>query len=300
MLDYLKRLLIAGIMAICVSLLFFGGKPQAAELNNNVDWIWPTEGIISDTYGTRFGHHKGVDIASHLNTPIFSVDDGTVTKSYYSDTYGQVIFIKHNNNFETVYAHLNKRLVKEGDQVKKGEKIGQMGNTGSSTGVHLHFEVHQNEWTFEKENALNPTVVLGDVQIGYSVQSANEGQAEYVVKNISPLTTESGNDVSSNEKSVLTLHTVKTGESLWSIAKKYSTTIEAIQGINLLKDSQIVENQTLKVPLNVKDSYIVQAGDTLSQISIKTNISVQEIKSFNRLQTDQIFPLQILNIPKHH
>lgn len=294
MLDYLKRLLIAGIMAVCVSLLFFGGKPQAQALNADVDWIWPTEGIISDTYGTRLGHHKGVDIASSIDTPIFSVDDGTVTKSYFSDTYGQVIFIKHSNNLETVYAHLNKRMVEEGQRVKKGTMIGRMGNTGSSTGVHLHFEVHQNEWTFDKENAFNPTIVLGDVQIGNTV--ASEEQAEYVVKQIEPLSTENEKETLSMEQAEVTSHIVKAGETLWSIATDYSTTVEGIQNINLLKESQIYEHQTLKVPLIEQKTYIVQAGDTLFDISKKTNIPVDEIKYINKLRTDDIYPQQILNI----
>lgn len=294
MLDYLKRLLIAGIMAVCVSLLFFGGKPQAQALNADVDWIWPTEGIISDTYGTRLGHHKGVDIASSIDTPIFSVDDGTVTKSYFSDTYGQVIFIKHSNNLETVYAHLNKRMVEEGQRVKKGTMIGRMGNTGSSTGVHLHFEVHQNEWTFDKENAFNPTIVLGDVQIGNTV--ASEEQAEYVVKQIEPLSTENEKETLSMEQAEVTSHIVKAGETLWSIATDYSTTVETIQNINLLKESQIYEHQTLKVPLIEQKTYIVQAGDTLFDISKKTNIPVDEIKYINKLRTDDIYPQQILNI----
>jgi len=68
------------------------------------EWIWPADGIISDTFGTRQGKHKGIDIAGKLNSPIFSVDNGVVEKSYYSNSYGNVIFINHQSNYVTVYA----------------------------------------------------------------------------------------------------------------------------------------------------------------------------------------------------
>jgi LysM repeat protein len=292
MLDYLKRFLIAGIMALCVSLLFFGGKPQASNLVTTIDWIWPTDGIISDTYGTRFGHHKGIDIAGNINTPIIAVDDGKVTKSYYSDTYGHVVFIKHSNNLETVYAHLNKREVQEDQEINKGQIIGRMGNTGKSNGVHLHFEVHEKEWTFEKENAFNPEQVLGEVEVGNLVQATEDNRAQYVVKHIMQ-----EKDELSDGKSSSTIHKVKSGETLWSIAQNYGTTIENIQLINTIRDSKIYENQALKVPKLEKDVYEVQEGDTLSSISIKTELSIDEIKRMNNLQNDVIFPLQKLNLP---
>ncbi|MHC0036076.1 peptidoglycan DD-metalloendopeptidase family protein [Pseudoneobacillus sp. C159] len=248
MLDYLKRFLIAGIVALCVSLLFFGGKPQAESLDETIDWIWPTDGIISDTYGTRYGHHKGIDIAGDLNSPIFAVDDGQVKKSYYSDTYGHVIFIKHsNNNLETVYAHLNKRNVEVGQNILKGEIIGRMGNTGESNGVHLHFEVHENEWTFDKENALNPSIVLGKMAVGNIVQALSDEQALSVVKNIKTGESEQVNDNIMN-KLETKQHIVRSGETLWSISQKYSTTIETIQQANSLSTTLIYENQTLNIP----------------------------------------------------
>lgn len=292
MLDYLKRFLIAGIVALCVSLLFFGGKPQAQMLEKT-NWIWPTNGIISDTFGTRFGHHKGIDIAAGINTPIVSVDNGKVTKSYYSDTYGHVVFIKHNNNLEAVYAHLNQRLVHKGQHVTKGEMIGRMGNTGKSSGVHLHFEVHENEWTFEKENALNPSLLLGKIIVGKNVQALGEEEVQYVVKNVNM-------DDFQSKDARSTEYIVKPGESLWSIADKYSTTIEILQRMNSLENTKIFDNQKLKVPILQKNTYVVQNGDTLSDISIKTNISVEVIKKYNQLHSDTIFPLQIIKLPNIH
>ncbi|MFD2445897.1 peptidoglycan DD-metalloendopeptidase family protein [Bacillus sp. CGMCC 1.16607] len=295
MLDYLKRFLIAGIVAICVSLLFFGGKPQAEGLDGQSEhWIWPTDGTISDTYGTRLGHHKGIDIAAELNTPVYTVDDGFVSKSYYSDTYGHVIFIKHNNHLETVYAHLNKREVEEGDQVIKGDTIGRMGNTGRSYGVHLHFEVHQNEWTFEKENALNPTALLGSIEIGNVVQAIVEDNAHYVVKNIEPEGQLNGTGL----ETISTKHKVKMGETLWSISQKYSSSIEAIQDANSLNNTDIYESQSLVIPMSKdRTTYTVQTGDTLTAIAKKTNVTVDEIKKVNHMKADDIYPFQIISIP---
>jgi LysM repeat protein len=292
MLDYLKRFLIAGIMALCVSLLFFGGKSQAQVYTQEENWIWPTDGIISDTFGTRLGTHKGIDIAASLNTPVFAVDDGIVTKSYYSDTYGNVIFIKHRNNFETVYAHLNKRHLHEGQAVNKGDTIGLMGNTGKSYGVHLHFEVHEKEWTYEKENAVNPTLVLGEIEIGSSIQASNEDHAQYVVKNVKTEEMEEPS-LSSMEQNTYH-HIVHSGESLWVLAEKYETTVENLQRANSLTNTTIFENQSIKVPNSFV--YIVHEGDTLSDISLKTNVSIEAIKKVNHLSNDRIFPNQRLTI----
>ncbi|MBS4161386.1 M23 family metallopeptidase, partial [Klebsiella pneumoniae] len=105
-------------------------------------WIEPIKGEITDQFGTRGGKHKGLDIAAPEGESVVAAAGGTVSKSYASDSYGQVIFIKHDNGYETVYAHLSKRLKQKNDRVRKGEQIGIIGNTGISTGTHLHFEIH--------------------------------------------------------------------------------------------------------------------------------------------------------------
>lgn len=77
------------------------------------EWIEPIKGEITDQFGTRDGKHKGLDIAAPEGEAVAAAADGTVSKSYQSDSYGHVIFIKHDNGYETVYAHLSKRLKKE-------------------------------------------------------------------------------------------------------------------------------------------------------------------------------------------
>lgn len=254
--DYIRRFLIAGIIALCVSLLFLGGKhPSAQTKTESTDtdhWIWPAGGEISDTFGTRNGMHKGIDIAAALGTPVYSVDGGIVTRSYYSDTYGNVIFIKHHNNFETVYAHLQTRKVVEGQSIGQGELIGGMGNTGDSSGVHLHFEVHQHKWTYGKENAVNPETAFGIAEIGQAVYAQERANPGNSLETSSPLAKDKEGVVrlgqTSEENGQAVSHIVRVGETLWSIAQQYHSTVEAIKQKNNLKDNLIHTNQTLIVP----------------------------------------------------
>lgn len=282
-------------MAFFISLLFLGGTLAKAselaiqEVTNH--WIWPTDGIITDTFGTRNGKHYGIDIAGRIGTPVYAVDDGMVTKSYYSNSYGNVLFIKHDNQLETVYAHLNKRYVKTGQQVQQGEIIGEMGTTGHSSGSHLHFEVHKNEWTLHKENAVNPMEALGAYSIGETVQAAKHGQAR-------EKTLETVGKVFDGESELesYTIHMVKKGDNLTKLARKYGTTVSAIQKVNGLNNDNIYIHQLLKIPKSSETIYIVQHGDTLSSIAKRTNTTVSELMKKNGLKTDKIFPKQKLQI----
>ncbi len=92
--------------------------------------------------GTR--SHNGVDFAAGRGTPIVSTADGVVVFAGRQSGYGNQIRIRHQFGFETVFAHLNKIRVKVGDRIARGDHIGDMGNTGRSTGVHLHYEVRLN------------------------------------------------------------------------------------------------------------------------------------------------------------
>lgn len=110
--------------------------------------IYPTFGRWSDGWGTRvhpFYHrlyfHYGVDIANKTGTPIYATGDGQVSLTGYDPEYGKLIKIKHSNGYETRYGHLHNFQVAKGDFVHKGQIIALMGNTGMSTGPHLHYEV---------------------------------------------------------------------------------------------------------------------------------------------------------------
>lgn len=103
---------------------------------------WPVKGAsISSSYGSRWGRtHKGIDIVSG-NRSILASDEGVVTFAGVKSGYGNTIIIDHKNGYKTLYGHLSSISVKNGQTVEKGTKIGVMGNTGRSTGTHLHFEI---------------------------------------------------------------------------------------------------------------------------------------------------------------
>jgi murein DD-endopeptidase MepM/ murein hydrolase activator NlpD len=109
------------------------------------NWYWPTATpyMISSPYGWRWGKmHKGLDITgTGRGSPIYAADNGVVTKASYNGTNGYYIYIDHNNGYLSEYAHMDSLKVKEGQVVEAGQIIGTMGDTGFSTGVHLHFGI---------------------------------------------------------------------------------------------------------------------------------------------------------------
>ena len=109
-------------------------------------FVQPFYGIVTSRYGARWGRtHKGTDIAGDIGSPVKVADNGVViTSEYQENGYGNIIIVDHQNGVNTWYAHLNKSYVEVGDIVEKGTVIGEVGNTGRSTGPHLHFEVREN------------------------------------------------------------------------------------------------------------------------------------------------------------
>jgi murein DD-endopeptidase MepM/ murein hydrolase activator NlpD len=107
-----------------------------------------TGGYLSSRFGRRMdpftgriAHHTGVDYRARTGTPVMSTADGVVTMAKKNGSFGLMIEVNHGFGFKTRYAHLSKMLVKRGARIKRGEIIGMVGNTGRSTGSHLHYEV---------------------------------------------------------------------------------------------------------------------------------------------------------------
>lgn len=117
------------------------------------EFIKPAKGIISSSFGPRWGRfHKGTDIAANTGTPIVSADGGVIEfAGYNSGGYGNMVIVNHMNGYKTVYAHANTVDVKVGQIVDSGDKIATVGNTGDSTGPHLHFEIILNGTNLDPE-----------------------------------------------------------------------------------------------------------------------------------------------------
>lgn len=128
-------------------------------IKENYSFILPVTGTVTSRYGQReetevvSANHQGIDIGANEGTPIYASMAGTVTVSSEEGEYGKHIDIT-NGEVLTRYAHCSKLLVKEGEEVKPGDKIAEVGSTGNSTGPHLHFEIRRDD------RVINPEAIL--------------------------------------------------------------------------------------------------------------------------------------------
>ncbi len=120
---------------------------------------WPVEaGVISSEYGHRWGRqHRGIDIAGVIGEPILAAADGEVIHAGTLGGYGRVVIVRHADAVTTLYAHNSALRVQPGARVRQGQTIALLGNTGRSTGPHLHFEVRRGEAAQDPRAMLPPT-----------------------------------------------------------------------------------------------------------------------------------------------
>jgi murein DD-endopeptidase MepM/ murein hydrolase activator NlpD len=143
-------------------------KEVPAMAAKNDGFLFPAAGTISSAFGYRKINingvvtsevHKGIDIAATMGSKIFAARGGKVSYAGVIEGYGNVIILKHDSGFETLYAHCSKIEVKASEMVNEGNEIGKVGSTGKSTGPHLHFEVRLNG------KAVNPLDYLQSTKV---------------------------------------------------------------------------------------------------------------------------------------
>ena len=175
-------------------------------------YVSPCRGVVTSHYGWREGRiHKGIDIDLNKGDRVAAAFDGKVRFAKAQGGFGNVVIIMHPNGLETVYAHLSKIKVKEGEIVLSGQTIGLGGNTGHSSGSHLHFEVHY------LGHALNPGAIMSFTDHRLYHQSVT-------VKNLRRgLCAFPSNS---------NLHKVHKGESWYLIATKYGLSLKELMVLN--------------------------------------------------------------------
>ena len=227
-------------------------EPIIIELRNEArgerfSWPTPVTARPSSHYGPRWRRfHYGLDLAEPTGEPIYSAFDGVVRISKYNHSYGNMVIIHHSNGLETYYAHMSKRLVQVGQQVKSGDIIGLCGNTGRSFGSHLHFEIRY------KGNALNPEDVVSCA-------------THDLISDRLTITSDSFRKVGKVGKGVGGggggWYRVRKGDTLGKIARRNGISIQRLCQLNGLKrTSTIRPGQRLRVSGSAKGGSVGKSG----------------------------------------
>lgn len=210
---------------------------------------YPYIGRITSRYGPRRGRaHQGLDISLKTGDPIYATFDGKVRFSKAAGNYGNLVIIRHNNGLETYYAHLSQRDVEVGDWVVAGQQIGLGGSTGRSTGPHLHYEVRYKGQSFDPEriidfssgNLRRAELLLKRRHFSIYAKYEQDFDAEVEVEKIE--------EAERKAAAAIQYHTVRSGDILGSIARKYGTTVTRICQLNGIKSTSILRiGQRLRV-----------------------------------------------------
>lgn len=196
-------------------------------------YYMPHMGNITSNFGyrPRFRRmHYGTDLQIKIGDPIHAAFDGKVRIVAYQRGYGNVVVIRHSNGLETVYGHLSKHLVQVDQIVRAGDVIALGGNTGRSTGPHLHFE------TRFLGQAIDPTEIFDFVN--------KVAHMDSYVFYTNPNTHKTGESLKSVKG--IAYHTVKSGDTLFSIASKYGTSVNVLKKINKLRSSKVKVGQIVR------------------------------------------------------
>ena len=222
--------------------------------------------VVTSNFGARWGRqHKGLDIKVYIGDTIRAAFSGKVRIVRYEPRgYGNYVVIRHDNGLETVYGHMSKQLVRENQEVRAGQPIGLGGNTGRSTGSHLHFE------TRLCGVALNPALmfdfknqdVVDDYYVYRKASYERESAQATRLRGVGGTATAPAEPRQHNEVAAATpaprhnsasansdarFHKVSKGETLYSIARKRGTTVDKLCKLNHIgKNFRLTPGQVLK------------------------------------------------------
>ena len=210
---------------------------------------YPYIGRITSRYGPRRGRaHQGLDIALKVGEPVYAVFDGKVRISKAAGNYGNLVIIRHNNGLETYYAHLSERSVQSGDWVIAGQQIGLGGNTGRSTGPHLHFEVRYKGQSFDPERIIDfktgelrrEELLLKRRHFSIYAKFEQDFDDEAEIAKIE--------EQERKAAQAIQYHTIRSGDTLGALARKYGTTVNRLCQLNGIKSTSILRiGQRLRV-----------------------------------------------------
>lgn len=213
---------------------------------------------VTSKYGPRRRRmHKGIDLKVQKGDTIRAAFSGKIRiRNYERRGYGYYLVIRHPNGLETVYGHLSKFLVERDEIVKAGQPIGLGGNTGRSTGSHLHFE------TRFLGQAINPAEII-------DFENSTPHQDVFVFRNVKINGRKSNIYTSSNNQMVY--HRVKSGDTLGKIARIYGTSVSELCRLNGLKSTSTLRiGQSIRCSAGVESSSTKKATTTKSKQPAKT------------------------------
>ena len=233
--------------------------------------------------------HYGLDLAQPTGEPIYAAFDGVVRISKFNRSYGNLVIIHHANGLETYYAHMSKRHVTVGQQVKSGDVIGLCGNTGRSFGSHLHFEIRY------MGNAINPENIIS---------TATHDLIEPTLTLTSSSFRKIAKGVKGSKGSSGGWYRVRQGDTLEKIARRNGTTVKRICQLNGISQNKVLHpGDRLKVSGSASKSsspknnsstsqssadsqsgaatYTVRSGDTLYSIAKRHGTTVKHICQLN-------------------
>lgn len=222
--------------------------PDSFNINLRRFCMPTTSRIITSNFGRRWGRmHKGLDVKVYIGDTIRAAFDGKVRiVRYEAGGYGNYVVIRHHNGLETIYGHMSKNLVAEDETVRAGDPIGLGGNTGRSTGSHLHFE------TRLCGVALNPALLFDFKNQDVTADNYMFRRDTYDRESLAATRLRGKNDdvasATSKEPAVgdnvevgeVRYHKVARGETLYSIAQKRGTTVDQICRLNHISKKQRV------------------------------------------------------------